>query len=634
MKRTRFLTLGGLLAAAALFIGINLAAQPTLRSARLDLTQRKINTLSEGSRKILQKIDKPITLKLFLTRSTLENFPGLKTYVKRVQEMLEEYTLAAGDKLKLELVDPAPFSSEEEQASKYGLQEVPIGPNQAGSFYFGLVALRDGRQETIPFFDPDRAQLLEYDISQLIYKLNRPQKIRVGLLNTLRMQGGVNIKAAGGGNGFLRPWAIIGLLRRNFDFRLLDTNLTQVPDNIDVLLLVQPKLLDDATLYAIDQFALRGGKVVAFVDPFSEIAAARNQGEVFLKITGMQRMLNSWGLRLEENKVVADLGAAQQVNLNRTHSGRAELISYVPWLELGVKQMAQDDPVTAQLNSIKLATAGSLVPLKNTSATVKPLIHSTKQAMLIDTAPLAYAPEPRRLLANFDPTGDVYTMAARVTGTLHSAFPDGPPVDKDSQQPVAPPDQQLKTSSKPANIVVVADTDMLYDRFWVQISGFYGKPIAKPISNNADLLVNAVEQLGGSEDLISIRSRGTYNRPFTLVEKLRGQAELKFRAKEQELRTQLRKTKDKLAGLQQLAGPGGSDQVLSPAQQQELEKFRQEQIRIRKELRVVQYQLVQSIERLQTLLKVINIGLVPVIIAIIAVVLAIQRRRRDRSYHS
>lgn len=625
MKQTRFLSLGGLILAVLVFIGINFAAQPLLRTARLDLTENKVNTLTAGTRSILNKLEKPIELQFYLSRGALEEFPGLKTYTTRVEELLREYEAESGGKLSVEVIDPVPFSQQEDAAVKVGLQGVPAG-NSAGSFYFGLTGTDGSRSEILPFFQPEREQLLEYDISHLIYKLANPKKIRVGLMNTLRMQGGMN--RSNPQAGLARPWAITGLLKRTFDLRLLDSTLPEIPSNIDVLMLVQPKLLSEPTLYAIDQFVLRGGRVVAFVDPLSEVAAARNQGEVFLKTEGMRKMLQGWGVDLAHNKVVADLGAAQQVSISRTV--KTELIDYVPWHNVQKKQMAQDDVATAQLNSLQLATAGTLSPVEGASTTFKPLIRSTDQAMLIEAGELAYTPDPRRMLANFKPTGEQYVMAARVTGPTTSAFPDGPPLDEEGQ-PTQPLVSHLAKSNGDINLVVVADSDMLYDRFWVQVSGFFGQQVVKPISNNADMATNAIEQMGGSEDLISIRSRGTYARPFELMEDLRSKAELQFRAKEQELLTQLRTTDEQMKKLQEQRQRGGLSK-LTPEQEQQLIDSRQKQLELRKELRQVQFELRRDIEQLQNRLKVINIGLMPGLIAIAAIILVVYRRRQDRRY--
>ncbi len=626
MKRSPLFSLGGLLLAAAAFVLINLAAAPTLKQARLDLTENKINTLSDGTRAILSSVKYPVTFKFFLSRQALEEFPGLKSYTSRVQELLEEYALESGGQVSLEVVDPIPFSEDEDAAVGYGLQGIPVGASGTGVFYFGMVAETADEKEVIPFFQPERAQLLEYDLSQLLNKLNNPRKIRVGLINTLRMQGGMN--KANPSSGLMRPWAITGFLKRTFDLRLLNQNVAEIPDSLDVLILAQPKHLDPAVQYAIDQYVLRGGKVIAFIDPLSEVSAARNQGEVFLKIEGMQRMLRSWGAELGDNKVVADLGAAQQVSISRTV--RTELIDYLPWLELGKDQLTQDDPVTSNLNSIQLATAGVLTPMEGATTQFKPLIQSTERAMLIEAAELSYAPDPRRMLANFKPTGERYAMAARLTGPTQSAFPEGPPIGEDGQ-PVAPLMLHRAESQKDIDVVVIADSDMLYDRFWVQISGRFGQQVVTPVSNNADMLANAVELLGGSAELINIRSKGTYNRPFTLVEELRQDAEINFRAKEQLLRTQLRETEEKLVKLQQSSGRRGSEGPTAE-QMAELTQFRQEQLKVRKELRDVQFQLRKDIEQLENRLKVINIGLIPGLIALAAIALAMVRRRRDRRF--
>jgi ABC-type uncharacterized transport system involved in gliding motility auxiliary subunit len=631
MKNRKLFSLGALLVAILLFIGINLAAGPLFRTSRIDLTQNHLYTLSQGTRHILKNLKIPITLSLYWSKGTAKNFPGVQSYEERVKEMLDEYAVVAGPKLILKTVDPEPFSAAEDNAVRYGLKGVSVGNQE--SLYFGLVAqAKDGGRQVIPFFQQRREKFLEYDLTQAIYNLAHPKKPTVGLLSAISMDGG---PSPGNPYARSRPWMIMKQLRERFDVRPLGRDIASIPKGIDVLMVVQPQQLSKKVLYAVDQYVLKGGHALVFTDPMSESLPGHG---MYSKDPEAAKLLESWGVELTPDKVVGDLGAALQVAVG--NASRSRVVVYPPWVSLGQDQMNHKEIVTSQLQRLNLATAGALETLPKVGTKVIPLVHSTSQAMLIPSKKVASTEsDPGQLLEGFKAGGHPFTLAVRISGTAKTAFPQGPPAPaagkkgekgkKATKKEKSAP--QVKVSKEPINVIVVADTDMLEDRFWVQVQNFFGQRIAVPMAANADFVVNALDQLSGSPDLISVRSRGSYERPFTLVDRIQKQAEQQYQAKEQGLMAELKTTEKKLNELQRQRGKAGST-TLTAAQHKEVQKFRLEVVQTRKKLRAVQYNLRKNIETLENALKALNIFLIPLLIGFIAFLVWLLRRDRDRGY--
>ena len=631
MTRKKLYSGGALVLAAALFLVLNLAGRPLLRSARLDLTQNHLYTLSQGTKNILKGLKHPVTLRLFWSRQVAQNTPGLQRYAQQVQDLLAEYADLSGGQLRVQTIDPEPFSAAEDDAVRYGLQGAPVGDD---NLYFGLVGQAGATTQTIPFFQQDRERFLEYDLTQLVYNLVQPQKPVVGLLSALPLTGGVNPA-----NPFARsqPWMIVDQLRRQFQVDSLDPNLASVPADVKVLMVVQPEKLSANALYAVDQFVLGGGKALVFADPLPESSQAGGPQALLQQTPEANRLLAAWGVRLAPGKVVGDRQLAQRVSFGG-EGGRPQIVSYLPWLAVPADRFNADEVTTAQLGQLNLATAGALEPVEHATTRLVPLIRSTDDAALLDATKTAFSPNPKGMLATFKPAGGPFVLAARIEGPARTAFPDGPPPlpkkpgQKDAKAAAKDPrPAQIKDAKAPINVIVVADSDLLQDRFWVRTQNFFGRRIAIPVASNADLVANALDQLGGSADLISVRSRGSYARPFTLVKRIRRQAEGHFLAKEEALQQQLKQTEGKLAELQKGRKDAASPN-LTPAQQQEVEKFRQQKVETRKELRAVQYQLRANIDQLETMLKLFNIAFVPGILALVAFISWVVRRSRERGW--
>ena len=627
-------TLGGgtMVALVLLFVGLTVLFNYALRGWRLDLTQNHLYTTAPGTDRILASIKEPINLYFFFSEKTASGLPQLKTYGVRVREFLEELVARSHGKLHLHVIDPQPFSEEEDRAAELGVRGTPLG-GVGGSFYFGLAGTNstDGKA-AIEFFDPNKEQFLEYDVVKLIYQLANPKKPVIAWMSTLPMGPGFDPQT-----GQVRePWAIYSDAQQLFDLRPLEPNATRIDPDVNVLVLVHPKNLSPATQFAIDQFALRGGHILAFVDPLAESdatgAEAQNPMAAMAadKSSHLTPLLNAWGVQFNPNEVIADRGHALSVTMRQGE----EPVMHLGVLGLDKSSFAPDDVITAGLSTVNVATAGYFEPLKGAQACqpvkgaascFEPLLRSSSDAEPLPVARFRMLMDPGTLQEGFKPTGHRYVIGARVTGNVHSAFPGGPPAG------VTLPagEKVLKESAKPLNLVVFADTDMLSDYLWVREQNFFGQRLTQAWASNGDLVENALDNLAGSADLISVRGRASYTRPFERVEKLRRAADERFRAKEQELEQQLRETEAKLTALESKGDSGGKTAlIVTPEQEREIEHFQTEKLRIRKELRAVRAGLDAEIKHMGNVLKVIDIIVVPAAFALIALGVAAWRRRR------
>jgi ABC-type uncharacterized transport system involved in gliding motility auxiliary subunit len=627
-------TLGGgtLLGIALLLIGLTVLCNYALRGWRLDLTQNRLYTTAPGTERVLASIKEPINLYFFFSEKIAGQLPQLKTYGVRVREFLEELASRSGGKLRLHVIDPQPFSEEEDRAAELGVTGAPLGAS-GGQFYFGLAGTNatDGRA-VIPFFDPSQEQFLEYDVVKLVYQLANPKKPVVAWLTSLPMAAGFDPQT-----GQIRqPWMIYNDAQQLFDLRPLDPGAARLDPEANVLVLVHPKGLSPALTFAIDQFALRGGHILVFVDPLAESdnSGADPQNPMASlgadKSSHLSTLLNAWGVQFNPNLVIADRGHALTVTMRQGQ----EPVEHLGILGLDKSSFASDDVITAGLSNVNVATAGYLEPLKGAQACqpvqgakscFEPLLLSSNDAEPLPVSRFRMLFDPATLQEGFKPTGQRYVLAARVTGNVHSAFPGGPPPGAT----LAPGQTDLKASVKPLNLVVFADTDLLSDYLWVREQNFFGQRMTQAVASNGDMVQNALDNLAGSADLISVRGRATFTRPFERVEKLRRAAEERFRAKEQELEQQLRDTESKLAALQGKNDNGAL--ILTPEQEAALARFQTEKLRIRKELRAVRAGLDAEIKRLGNTLKFLNIVVVPIAFALAVLLIAVWRRRRRAS---
>jgi ABC-type uncharacterized transport system involved in gliding motility auxiliary subunit len=601
----------GLLLIALAFLAFNMLAGLTLTNARVDLTEQKLYTISDGTKKILGEIDEPINLYFFYSDKTAKDLVVLRNYARRVEEMLKAYERTADGRIKLHIVDPEPFSEDEDKAAEFGLQAIPL--EQGGDqVYFGLAGTNSvDETQIIPFFPLDQEEFLEYEISRLVQTLAKPERPVVGVLSGLQLNGGFDMAS----RQPTPPWMVMEEVRQLFRIESLKGDIDQIPEQVSVLLLVHPKNLPQQTQYAIDQFVLRGGKLLAFVDPWSEadngMAMPGEPGGD--KSSDLDTLFKAWGLRMLPGKVLGDGANSMSVSMGQDKPPAR----HAAWLNLPRHSLDQSDVSTGGLENITLATAGILEPLEGAKTRFLPLIQSSEYAMPFDVQRFGMLADPEELIRELKPTGERYAVAARISGPVQSAFPNGIEGRKDG----------LKAADN-VNLIVVADTDMLSDRMWVQVQDFFGQRVPQPWADNAGFAINALDNLAGSDALISVRSRGRFSRPFDVVEKLQRDAEVQFREREQELQQRLTDTEQKLASLQQNQDPAKALE-LTPEQQATLQQFVQEKLRIRKELREVRFQLNADIEDLGRTLKFINIALVPLVLTLGVLVLWLWRRRRQ-----
>jgi ABC-type uncharacterized transport system involved in gliding motility auxiliary subunit len=601
--------------ALILFLAINLLAGALLTSTRLDLTEDRLFTLSDGTREVLAGIEEPIDLRLYYTEQLDALGPYFSSHAERVEELLAAYRRLSGGKVRIERLDPAPFSPEEDLAVAEGLEGLPISDDGTLA-YFGLTGRNStDDQEVIGYLAPERASFLEYDLTRMINDLARPDKPVVAVLGDLPLMGGQI-------NSY-QPWQVLQAMYQFFDVRFLGGKQEAIEDDVAVLMLAQPHNVDPATLYAIDQFVMRGGRVLAFVDPLAEVMAAGGgmnpmanpEGDA---IAALEPLLAAWGVAIPGGKVIGDQNAAQRVTARI--NGRQAVVDYLPWLAYGPEALAADDVVTGELRRLHLNSAGSIHAREGATTTIEPLLASSPSAMAIDAERIRNDPDPAKLLADFVPAGESFTLAARVTGPVRSAYPDGPPEGVEAEG------EHLAEATAPLNLILIADADMLADATWVRAQDLLGQQIVVPIANNGDLAVNALDNLSGSQGLISLRGRGLVDRPFEVVRAMEREAEYQFRAKEQELQAKIEETEAKIRQLQDEEQQSGV--ILTAAQQAEIEDFRGEMITLRQELRAVQRSLREDVESLSTWIKVVNIWAVPVLIALLAVGVALWRHAR------
>jgi ABC-type uncharacterized transport system involved in gliding motility auxiliary subunit len=423
-----------------------------------------------------------------------------------------------------------------------------------------------------------------------------------------------------------QPWIMSQQIRQLFDVRSLATDLTTIDDDISLLWIVHPVGLSEQTLYAIDQFILGGGRALIFVDPLAEIASMMSPdptGAGAATSSTLEPLFSAWGLEFDPNRVVADDRYGLSVNM-----GTGRPVRHIGLIGLEADALAEDEIVTSGLGSVNLGTAGALAVSDDAAITLVPLMRSSDESALMPAPQFQFLSDPLSLLDSFVPDGEQHVLAARIEGPLKSAFPDGPP-GADESLAAAPADHIAQSDS--SNIVVVADVDILSDRLWVQRQrSLLGGEVAQAFANNGDFVANAVAMLAGSENLIGIKSRQTYDRPFDRVERLRREADARFRETEQRLQAELADTERRLGELQSAREDSGS-LFMSPEQEAELDRFRDEQLRIRQELRTVQRELDSSIDNLGAAIKLINILVIPLALGVLAVVvLALRRPGRRR----
>ncbi|SEM87350.1 ABC-type uncharacterized transport system involved in gliding motility, auxiliary component [Luteibacter sp. UNCMF331Sha3.1] len=599
-----------LVAIAVLFLVTIAFSSMSLRTARVDLTEDRIYTLTPGTQQIVDSLRKPLTLTLYFSDHATRDLPQIRSYEQRVHEMLREIAVRAHGRIRFKVIDPVPYSDDEDAAESYGLSPASGGSNGERVF-FGLVGMGgpgDVPPQAIPFFDPAREPFVEYDIAKLLYEVGMPTKPRIGLISSLPAEGNLVIGEP--------AWAVVRQIDQLADVTTLDPDgLKHIDDGIKVLLLIHPKHLPEDAQYAIDQYVLRGGHLVVFVDPDAEMDNAPlidSRGIVDDHDSDLRRLFEAWGVVYDPTKVVLDRAQALTIELN------GNTVVHPAMLGLGAQDLNHDDVVTASLQRVNFSTAGFFELAQDTKARFTPLVQTSDEAAVVPSQRVRDATsDPSALLENYEPTHERYVIAGRLRDTFRTAFP-----ERNEKG-------HLAHAAAPGEVVLVADTDVLTDRLWLDVQPLLGQQQMTPFANNGDFVANIVDNLGGSTALLSIRGRVNSQRPFTRVRALQAAADRKFLVKKRELETELYDTQRRLSELQPTKN-GTGPSTATVEQRREVEQYLQRKLAIGKELRDVQHQLNAEIDALGLRLKFINIVLVPGIVALIGLIYGWRRTRRSR----
>ena len=591
---------------------------------RWDTTEDKIYSLSEGTKNILANLSHPVNIKFYFSRSNPEMPVEFKLFAKRVWEYLLEYEHAAAGNLVLQRYDPKPDSDEEEWARKFGLSA--IRTEAGGNVFCGLVFLQADLEERIEWLGPAQEETLEYDLSQILYQLQYPEKKVVGIISYLPVFGqaaDAGMPEFGASPAMGQPWSLISELNKIYEVRKVPASADKIDPEIDLLLVIHPKDLHPDLRFAIDQYVLAGGNSLFFVDPFCLSDTGTKRGQMIAGTNRSTRdLFTAWGISVNFDKVLGDLDMASQ----RSAQGTLDRNPF--YINARGAAFNPTNLLTSNLESMLFPKAGAITKLENSSFEFEPLIQSGKNAALVTVSETEGDPAAFRTRLN--PTAERFNLAVRIRGRFNSAFPEGSPAAGPArsdtlEQPHAAP---LTVAKKTSSLIVVADTDLLADQYYIRHTGYWGYQAPKVINDNLNFLVNACEILTGSDDLIGLRTRGKLDRPFTRVMELERKAQAQWLAKEKELVEGFEAGKQKLLALESQKFPTQQSFGFSPKQQAEVEKLKTEQQRINRELKEVRKSLRADVETLGAVLKSINIFMMPLLVSLLGIGYGVYRQRK------
>lgn len=632
MKKKQFETLlYSVVGVAAMFIilvAFNLVGSAAKK--RVDLTAEKLYTLSKGTKDILKKLDGPVEIRFYVTEGEKDMPLHLKAYAQRVEDLLAEYKQHSKGNIDIRKLNPKPDSDAEDSARLDGIEPQML---QSGEhLYLGLAISYLDAKSALPFLSPDKEKLLEYDISRAITRVFNPQRPVVGVMTALPMFGNpMNPMMARMGQQPQDPWVVISELQRDFTVKQVQMDVEKIDDDIKVLVVAHPKEISDKAQYAIDQFILRGGRLIAFLDGQAIMDQTKNPQNPmmpnFNANSSLEKLLKAWGIQFDTTKVAADMNFATRFQ----RQGRQETAPAV--LSLNPAGINKGDIVTEQLDSLLIPFAGvfSGTPVEGLKQEV--LFKTTPNSQLVEGFMAQMGGE--QIQKDFKSSGTSYPLAIRLSGKFKTAFPDGKPKDArpeedkkdDEKKEDAKPEESLKEGQGENAVVLIGDADMLSDNFSVQIQNFFGQKIIIPRNGNLVFVQNVVEQLSGDSSLIAIRSRATLNRPFTVVQEMQARADESFRAKIKELEGSLQETQKKLNELQQARKDQGQRTILTAEQQAELQKFRAREGEVKRELKEVRKDLRREIDSLENTVKWGNIFGVPALVVLVGIGQVILRNK-------
>lgn len=625
---TMLFSVAGVAAMFFILAGFNYIA--AMGKQRIDLTKEKLYTLSKGSKEILGKIDGQVEIRFYCTRGEKEMPMVLKSYAQRVDDLLAEYQQYAGKKLVVKRLDPKPDSDAEDSAN---LDNVPGQMLQSGEqIYLGMAIEFVGQKVALPFLSPDRERLLEYDLSRAIAGVLTEEKPTVGIMTSLPVFGApFNPMMAQMGQQRQEPWVFISELKQDFNVEQVETTVEKIDEKYKVLVVLHPKNLPDKTQYAIDQYVLRGGKLIVLVDPSAVMDSQGGSNPMMGSMPGsssLDKLFTAWGLTMESGKVIADMNFPTQLG---GRGGRPQVNPAV--LSLTEEGLNKDDVLAGSVDNLLIPFAGAFggTPAAGLQQTV--LVKSSSNAQMVEGFIAQMSGE--NIVKEFKSGGKELPLAIRLTGKFKTAFPDGKPKEaapaeqtpEGEKKAEAKAEESLKESKAENAVLLIADVDWLYDQFCVSVQNFFGQRLISPVSGNLGFFQSMVEQFAGDSSLIHVRSRASLNRPFTVINKMEADANERFQSKIKELEGSLADTQRKLNELQQQKEKG-QRLILSPEQQKEIQEFRRKEAEINKQLKEERKKLNREKEALEFKLKLGNIAGMPAMVALFGIGLFLIKRKR------
>ena len=618
IRKTVF-SVGGAVLVLVIVVAINILVSRT--TLRWDATADGLYSLSQGTRTILAELDQDVAFKVFYSRHVVNVPAQIKTFAQRTIDFLSEYEQHAKGRISVEIIDPKPDSEEEEWAIKYGMKGLSLPTGEP--LYLGLVAVAADQEETIPFLDPTREIRLEYDLTRMITRVMTPERMKIGIFSSLPVFGaGAMNMVMGGGRPDMEPWFFIQELGKSYDLIDIAGDADRIDPTVDLLVLFHPKNISDTLAFAVDQFILGGGNAIVFADPLSLMDDPRMGPGGSVPKT----LFEAWGITLDAGLAIADYNYATRL---RDQNNQVE--TNPMWLSTQAGAFNTDNLITANLESMLLPVAGAIEVSPDSPVAMEPLILSSPNNQMVDAA--SHMMDVEILRRDFSPSGVVRNLAVHLSGRFPTAFPQGRPVvdsaagPTESETDAAESDRPLKEGTAASVIVVVADSDLLYDGYYLSQQNLLGYTISNIFNDNLNFLLNACEMLTGNPALIGIRSRGTVERPFTRVQALELKAQDRWLSQEQALVRQVEETNATLRLLEQQKD-ASQRAILSEEQEQEIARFQEEKLRINRELKTVRRNLRAEIEQLGAVVKFLNIFFIPLLIGIGGVLFAIVRRRK------
>lgn len=584
---------------------------------RWDTTEGKLYSLSDGTRTLLSEMDQDVVIKVFYSRHAVNLPAQVKTFAQRVMDFLSEYEHGGNGRIRVERYDPKPDSEEEEWAIRYGIKGLPLATGE--TVYLGLVMLCADQEAVLPFIDPTAEIRLEYDLTRLIAQVQNPDRLKIAIYTGLPVFGGMQQGTA--------PWFFIQEMEKTYDLVRLNDTTDRIDPDTRLLVLVHPKALPDRLAYAVDQYVLGGGNAIIFADPLSVLEPAYRGSASSIP----DALFKAWGITIPAGKAVADYTYPTRLRNQR------DVVETNPmWIAAKAGAFNTDNLITANLEAMLFPVAGSIEALPGSTVTLEPLVQSSTNAMMVSAAD--HSEDVEVLRQRFKPSDMSYNLAVRLSGTFHTAFPEGRPKAANPGDPAEPEpadaadDTGLKTGTG-ASVIVVADADLLYDSYYMTEETLLGFSISNVFNDNLNFLLNSCEMLTGNPALIRIRSRGGFERPFTRVQELARKAQDQWLEQEQALARQADETNKKLRLLERQKD-ASQKAILSVEQEQAISRFQEEKLRISKELKTVRRNLRADIDQLGTTIKFINIFLMPLLICMGGGLFAILRKRSIKKDNS